>query len=84
MNPKDPSHCPGISRRSFLADTGMGLTGLVLGSMLFRDGQLRANDTGAAWEPPDGDPHFKPRARSVIWLFLCGGVSHMESFDVKP
>ncbi len=76
--------CPGVSRRSFLADTGMGLTGLVLGSMLFRDGQLRANDTGAAWEPPTGDPHFKPRARSVIWLFLCGGVSHMESFDVKP
>lgn len=84
MNPKDPSHCPGISRRSFLADTGMGLTGLVLGSMLFRDGQLRANDTGAGWEPPNGDPHSKPRARSVIWLFLCGGVSHMESFDVKP
>src|SRR4029453_672820 len=33
---------------------------------------------------PDGKPHFRPRARSVIWLFMNGGVSHMESFDPKP
>lgn len=32
----------------------------------------------------DGLPHFRPRARSVIWLFMRGGVSHMESFDPKP
>ena len=25
-----------------------------------------------------------PRAKSVIWIFLCGGVSHLESFDIKP
>src|SRR6185436_10853274 len=24
------------------------------------------------------------RAKNIIWIFLCGGVSHMESFDVKP
>jgi hypothetical protein len=62
----------------------MGLTGLVLGSLLYRDGQLQGSDAGALWEAPNGSPHFKPRARAVIWLFLCGGVSHMESFDVKP
>src|ERR1700730_7037582 len=73
--------CPGITRRSFLADTGMGFTGLALGAMLFRDGVARA-DAGSA--RPDGKPHFPPRARSVIWIFLCGGVSHVESFDVKP
>lgn len=84
MTPRILPPCPGISRRSFLADTGMGLTGLVLGSLLYRDGQLRGSDAGAVWEPPNGSPHFKPRARAVIWLFLCGGVSHMESFDVKP
>ena len=33
-----PQSCPGISRRSFLADTGMGFTGLALGAMLFKDG----------------------------------------------
>src|SRR5205085_4863612 len=29
-------------------------------------------------------PHFKPRARSVIFLFLHGGVSHVDTFDPKP
>ncbi len=72
--------CPGITRRSFLADTGMGFTGLALGAMLFRDGVARAS----AENLPDGKPHFPPKAKSVIWIFLCGGVSHVESFDVKP
>src|ERR1700757_3959064 len=72
--------CPGITRRSFLADTGMGFTGLALAAMLFRDGS-RAEP---ASRRPDGKPHFTPRARSVIWIFLCGGVSHVESFDPKP
>ena len=36
------------------------------------------------WMPPDGLPHFAPKAKSVIWLFMRGGVSHMESFDPKP
>src|ERR1700740_2882004 len=74
--------CPGVSRRSFLADTGMGFTGLALGAMLFKDGVASADES--AWRPPDGKPHFTPRAKSVIWIFLCGGVSHVESFDVKP
>src|ERR1041385_7272344 len=75
-------HCPGITRRSFLADTGMGFTGLAVSAMVCRDGVARAMEP--AWRPPDGQPHFPPRARSVIWIFLCGGVSHVESFDVKP
>lgn len=77
-------HCSGITRRSFLADTGMGFTGLALGALLFRDGVARAEATAAHGEVPDGQPHFSPRAKSVIWIFLCGGVSHVESFDVKP
>ena len=80
-----PPRCPGVSRRSFLADTGMGFTGLALGALLFKDGVARAADPHApAWQPPTGHAHFAPRAKSVIWIFLCGGVSHMESFDVKP
>ncbi len=71
------SNCPGITRRSFLADTGLGFTGLALGAMLFRDGVARA-DGGLR------QAHFPPKAKSVIWIFLCGGVSHLESFDVKP
>lgn len=71
--------CPGVTRRSFLADTGMGFTGLALGALLFKDGVARG-DTAL----PDGQPHFTPKAKSVIWIFLCGGVSHVESFDIKP
>src|SRR5438309_49398 len=78
---QDHPCCPGVSRRSFLADTGMGFTGLALGALLFRDGIARAEPEPAH---PDGKPHFAPRAKSVIWIFLCGGVSHMESFDPKP
>mgnify|MGYP003346289753 CR=1 FL=1 len=67
-------------RRTFLADMGLGFTGLALGAMFRRD----ASGGEEAWAPPDGRPHFPPRAKSVIWLFMNGGVSHMESFDPKP
>lgn len=69
----------GITRRTMLADTGMGFTGLALGAMLFNDGVARADNP-----PPDGQPHHTPKAKSVIWIFLPGGVSHLESFDPKP
>jgi hypothetical protein len=88
MTPPDPS-CRRFPRRAFLADLGMGFTGLVLASLLQRDGVARADDASAApsdaaWAPPDGRPHFSPKAKRVIWLFMVGGVSHVESFDPKP
>ncbi|HEX5500342.1 MAG TPA: DUF1501 domain-containing protein, partial [Thermomicrobiales bacterium] len=64
-----------------MADLGLGFAGLALGAMLERDGAVRANDAGA---PPDGRPHFAPKAKNVIWIFLSGGVSHLETFDPKP
>ena len=54
--------CRGITRRSFLADTGMGFTGLALGAMLFRDGVARADAGRTA--PPDGEPHFAAEAKT--------------------
>jgi hypothetical protein len=76
-------NCTGKSRRTFLSDTGMGFTGLVLAAMLQRDGIVKA-DSPAEWSPPDGMPHFAPKAKSVIWLFMLGGASHLETFDPKP
>jgi len=70
------------TRRAFLAGAGMGFSSLVLGSMLARDGIVRADESG--WVPPDGKPHFTPKAKSIIWIFLIGGMSQMESFDPKP
>ncbi|MGH9628630.1 MAG: DUF1501 domain-containing protein [Bryobacteraceae bacterium] len=81
----DHSHtslcCSKKSRRIFLADCGLGFTGLVLGAL--GAANSRAN-TSEAWAPPDGKPHFQPKAKRVIWLFMLGGVSHVESFDPKP
>jgi hypothetical protein len=74
-------NCGHIHRRTFLADLGMGFVGLALGAMLHRDGYA---SPGAAWSPPDGRPHWTPKAKSVIWLFMNGGVSHLETFDPKP
>jgi hypothetical protein len=60
----------------------MGFAGLALGAMLHRDGIARASEPG--WAPPTGKPLFAPRAKSVIWVFLSGGYSHLETFDPKP
>ena len=52
-----------------------GLGSIALASM------LRGEE---AWQPPNGLPMIPQRAKRVIWLFMRGGVSHMESFDPKP
>src|SRR5262249_7221333 len=86
MNRRPPPGppCGRVCRRTFLADVGLGFTGLALGAMLHRDGFARGADPHQKWAPPDGKPHFPPRAKSVIWVFLSGGVSQMETWDPKP
>jgi hypothetical protein len=61
----------------------MGFTGLALGAMLADDGVGRAAET-AGEQPPSGAPHFPPKTKSIIWIFLSGGYSHLETFDPKP
>jgi hypothetical protein len=80
------SYCGRVPRRTFLADTGLGFAGLVLGSMFWRDGLARAAEAEAhsLWTPPTGQPLFPPKAKSIIWIFLSGGYSHVETFDPKP
>ncbi len=68
-------------------DLGTGFSGVALAAMLHRDSLARGGDSDAgatAWKPPDGRPHFAPKAKNVIWLFMIGGTSHVESFDPKP
>ena len=71
-------NCDQVHRRSFLADTGLGFGGLALGATLHRDGIARADEKTPALG------HFPPKAKSVIWIFLSGGYSHIETFDPKP
>jgi hypothetical protein len=75
----NPFPCGRINRRQFLSDGGLGFTGLALGAMLHRDGYGAQTQASRI-----GQPHFAPKAKSVIWFFMNGGTSHLESFDPKP
>ena len=77
--PRQPIHMAPRTRRAFLTDMGLGFGGLALATMLQQDGLA-----SSGWSPPDGRAHFAPKAKSVIWLFMIGGTSHLESFDPKP
>ena len=80
-----------LSRRDFLFRAGEGISGVALAAMMAEQGLL-ANDTDSACANRPGiesplspqAPHFKPRAKNVISLFMSGGVSHLDSFDYKP
>ncbi|MCS7047180.1 MAG: DUF1501 domain-containing protein, partial [Gemmataceae bacterium] len=73
------------SRREFLARAGGGF-GLVALAALLQQEQARAE-----WTPPDParpmlprSGHHTARAKSVIWLFINGGPSHVDTWDYKP
>ncbi len=70
-----------LPRRNFLTSLSSGIAGISLASLLQDEQKKQAS---AAHDPPDGKAHFTPKAKSVIWMFMRGGVSHMESFDPKP
>ena len=77
----DDSGIVRFSRRAMLetASTGFGM--LALSSLLSE--QSYADETANAARG-DRRPHFAPRARNVIFLFMDGGVSHVDTFDPKP
>lgn len=72
----------GYSRRTFLSQAGGGFGALALASLLADE---RAS-AAAISTPADGPkkPHFEPRVKRVIWLFMHGGPSHVDLFDPKP
>src|SRR5215470_13563947 len=76
------------SRRDFLFQSGGGISGLALACLLNQEGLLAAGACDAkvsGYNPyAPKAPHFAPRAKSVISLFMSGGVSHLDTFDPKP
>ncbi len=70
---------PPLTRRQILQQAGAGFGSLALQSLLGADGLL-ANTNPMAPRPP----HFAPKAKSVIFLFMYGGPSHVDLFDPKP
>ncbi|WP_372898965.1 DUF1501 domain-containing protein [Stieleria sp.] len=75
----------GRTRREFLWQTGGGFGAAALSSMLSQDGFLSAADSVGDANPLAAKlPHFAPKAKSVIFLFMYGGPSHIDTFDYKP
>jgi hypothetical protein len=77
-----------LSRRQLLQQTGGGFGALALQSLLGGEGLLAADPSPRAHNPlsplAPRAPHFAPRARSVIFLFMYGGPSHVDLLDPKP
>lgn len=71
---------PRNSRRTFLSESCCGLGALALASIVEQE-RVRA-DSQSPLMPKQ--PHFPAQAKSVIFLFMAGGPSHLETFDPKP
>src|SRR6476646_7882964 len=74
MNLKSRYPCGRVTRRGFLHQAGGGCFGVALGGLWAEAGDIPQ----AALPSP-----VRPRAKSVIFLFMCGGVSHIDTFDPK-
>jgi hypothetical protein len=77
------------SRRAFLSRASTGLGSLALASLLNSRSLLAGTSdaTGVAidkWPGVVNPPHVTPRAKRVIYLYMAGGPSHLETFDYKP
>ena len=72
------------SRREFLCRSGSGLGGLALAHLLAGSGVIRPASGAGRGALDANDPHHAPRAKSIIWLFMEGGPSHIDLFDPKP
>ena len=70
-----------IHRRHFLNDCRIGLGGMALASL---GDTLAPNQALAEMEPEPFGPHFAPKAKTVIFLFMAGGPSQLELFEPKP
>jgi hypothetical protein len=76
-----------INRRQFLARAGGGFGMIALAAMLAEEGLLAGEAaTGPALPNPlaPRPPHHEAKAQRVIFLFMAGGPSHLETFDPKP
>lgn len=70
-------------RRQFLRDSGCGFGLLAAAAMAKQSGIARANSSVPAGGALSG-PHHRPRAKNVIFCFMEGGPSHLDTFDPKP
>jgi hypothetical protein len=73
--------CMSTNRRDFLSFAARGIGAAAFASLLMQDGIVRA--AGIPSEAKDAPPHHPAKAKRVIHICLCGGFSHLDSFDYK-
>jgi hypothetical protein len=71
-----------LNRRDLLSWPTYGLGGAALLALLGRQGHIQGAPVPS--EADDAPPHHPPRAKRAIHIFLCGGLSQVDSFDYKP
>ncbi|HXB72213.1 MAG TPA: DUF1501 domain-containing protein [Candidatus Acidoferrales bacterium] len=79
MDLKSMYPCGRLNRRGFMHQMGGGFFGVAMGALWAEDGKI---EDGKIKNAIHG-PHFEPKAKSVIFLFMCGGISHIDTFDPK-
>lgn len=86
LKPIQNDAMPAMNRRAFLERLGMGMGMAGLAPLLLNANQKAVASTAASASLPLAakPPHFAPRAKRVIHIFLNGGPSHLDTFDPKP
>ncbi|HWQ31971.1 MAG TPA: DUF1501 domain-containing protein [Blastocatellia bacterium] len=84
MKPAQPHLPPVTDRRDFLFRAGNGFGALALSYLLARDAAATEKPKPLLNPLAPKPPHFAARAKAVIFLFMVGGPSQMETFDPKP
>lgn len=79
----DQNPAAGMHRRCFLEQSGYGIGGMALAQLLASDG-MAARKTLPTDSLAPRPPHFAPRAKNVIFLFMAGAPSQLDLFDPKP
>jgi hypothetical protein len=72
------------TRRGLLKSAGAGFGYLALAGLLGVNNAMGADLTGAANPLAPKQPHFKPRAKKIIFLFMEGAMSSLDTFEYKP
>ena len=73
-----------ITRRWFFEQCGVGLGAMALGNLFSQSGYGATTNVAAQNPLAPKAPHFAPKAKNVIFLFMAGAPSHLELFDYKP
>src|ERR1043165_2197044 len=73
-----------LTRRHFFSRCALGLGGIALASLLSDKRLLGAGPGGSANPMAPRLPHFRARAKNIIYLFMAGGAGPLELFDYKP